>query len=87
MNKMMEIKTQESENFISSPEYAEVTREVRPCLPRYRNEIGKFSIHRNSKCINCGKCVKLCPHQVHIRPEGYKYVMRPYDYRCIGDRT
>jgi len=36
-------------------DYAEVSREVQPALPRYRNEIGKFSIHRSSNCESCGK--------------------------------
>jgi len=73
-----------AEKFTSHPGYAEVTREVRPSLPRYRNEIGKFSIHRDSNCIACGKCVEMCPYDVHIRPEGYKFPIRPFDYRCIG---
>ena len=66
------------------PEYAQVSREVRPAPPRYRNEIGKFSVHRAPSCQQCGKCVELCPHGVHVRPDGYRSVMRPFDYRCIG---
>ena len=66
------------------PEYAEVSREVRPAPPRYRNEIGKYSIHRTPHCAACGRCVEICGHGVHVRPEGYLHVMRPYDYRCIG---
>jgi ferredoxin len=65
-------------------EYAEVSREVRPAPPRYRNEIGKYSIHRAPHCASCGRCVEICGHGVHVRPEGYLHVMRPYDYRCIG---
>ena len=34
------------------PDYAEVSREVRPAPPRYRNEIGKFSIRRASTCVS-----------------------------------
>jgi glutamate synthase domain-containing protein 2/NAD-dependent dihydropyrimidine dehydrogenase PreA subunit len=65
-------------------EYTQVSREVRPAPPRYRNEIGKFSVHRNSNCQKCGKCVELCPYGVHVRPDGYRSVLRPFDYRCIG---
>jgi len=61
-----------------------VKREVSSMPPRYRNEIGKYHIHRSSDCINCGKCVETCQHNVHIRPEKYKFVVRPFDYRCIG---
>lgn len=59
-------------------------REVKTSLPRYRNEIGKYHIHRSSQCINCGTCVDVCQHQVHIRPDEYSYVIRPFDYRCVG---
>jgi len=69
---------------LSHPDYAEVSRQVRPALPRYRNEIGKFSIRRDSQCLSCGRCVEICPHGVHHRPEGYRHVIRPFDYRCIG---
>ena len=63
---------------------AEVSREIRPAPPRYRNEIGKFGIHRGPRCAACGRCVETCRHGVHVRPGGYLPVMRPYDYRCIG---
>jgi len=75
---------QSSEEFTSDPEYAKVGREVRPAPPRYRSEIGKFSIHRDSSCINCGRCAEACLHGVHTRPEGYRQMIRPFDYRCIG---
>jgi len=71
-------------DFLSRPDYAEVSRQVRPAPPRYRNEIGKFSIRRASHCISCGRCVEICPHGVHQRPDGYRQVIRPLDYRCIG---
>ena len=58
--------------------------EIRVALPRYRNEIGKFSVHRSSACIACGKCAEICPTGVHQRPEGYRLPIRPFDYRCIG---
>ncbi len=49
-----------SDDFLSRPEYAEVSREVRTAPPRYRNEIGKYSIHRSSHCATCGRCVEIC---------------------------
>ncbi len=75
---------QPPDEFAASPEFAQVSREVRPVGPRYRNEIGKYSIHRDSNCISCGRCVATCPHGVHVRPEGYRQVIRPFDYRCVG---
>ncbi len=66
------------------PTAADIPRTVRPALPRYRNEIGKYSIHRSSDCIACGRCVEVCAHGVHLRPEGYRRPIRPFDYRCIG---
>ena len=77
-------KPQISDDLVSNLDYAQVSREVHPAPPRYRNEIGKFSIHRSSNCIACGRCVQICPHGVHVRPKGYKNVIRPFDYRCIG---
>ncbi len=76
--------TQLAEDFSSHPDFAVVSRTVHHALPRYRNEIGKFSIHRASTCISCGKCVEICEHGVHTRPTGYRKVIRPFDYRCIG---
>ena len=73
-----------ADDFLTRPDYAEVAREVRPAPPRYRNEIGKYSIRRASTCVNCGRCVELCPEGVHRRPEGYKHIIRPMDYRCLG---
>ncbi|MBI5576809.1 MAG: alpha-hydroxy-acid oxidizing protein [Deltaproteobacteria bacterium] len=72
------------EEFLDRRGYADVARDVRPALPRYRNEIGRFSVHRASNCIACGRCVEICAHDVHKRPEGYRPVTRPLDYRCIG---
>jgi len=76
--------TELAEEFGSSPQFAEVSREVCVASPRYRNEIGKFRVHRDSHCIACGKCVSLCPYGVHKRPAGYRFPIRPFDYRCIG---
>jgi glutamate synthase domain-containing protein 2 len=71
-------------SFVAPPEFAEVSREVRPAPPRYRNEIGKFSIRRSSDCIACGRCAEVCKYDVHIQPEGYRSMLRPFDYRCVG---
>ncbi len=73
-----------TDDFLTRPEYADVSLQTRPAPPRYRNEIGKYSIRRASTCASCGRCVALCPEGVHRRPEGYRQVIRPLDYRCIG---
>jgi glutamate synthase domain-containing protein 2/ferredoxin len=75
---------QTAEEFSVDPEFASVSRTVKYAPPRYRNEIGKYSIHRASTCASCGKCVEVCGHGVHNRPSGYRQVIRPLDYRCIG---
>jgi len=51
---------------------------------RFRNTIGKYTIKRNSSCIACGKCVELCPNNVHIKPANYSRILRPVEHRCIG---
>ncbi|HBG04880.1 MAG TPA: FMN-binding glutamate synthase family protein [Geobacter sp.] len=73
-----------TEEFLDRPDFARVTREVRPALPRYRNELGPFRVHRSSACKQCGRCAELCRHGVHTRPEGYRLMVRPFDYRCTG---
>ena len=75
---------QSAEEYTAHPDYAEVSREVHHAPPRYRNEIGKFSIHRASTCVGCGKCSEICPYGVHSQPAGYRRPIRPFDYRCIG---
>ena len=62
---------QTAQDFAARPEFAEVSRQARPTPPRYRNEIGKYSVHRTSACVACGKCAELCPEGVHLRPDGY----------------
>ncbi len=79
-----ETRSQSTEDFLSPPEYAKATRDVRPAPPRYRNAIGKYQIHRASTCVECGKCVERCPEEVHVRPKGYRRMTRPFDYRCTG---
>jgi glutamate synthase domain-containing protein 2 len=78
------VEPEAADEFIDHPAFAEVSREVRPAAPRYRNEIGKFSIRRASNCAACGRCVEVCRHNVHVRPDGYRTILRPFDYRCIG---
>jgi glutamate synthase domain-containing protein 2/ferredoxin len=62
------------------------TPEVIPAPSRYRNPIGKYMVKRNSRCISCGLCAKLCPYGVHLRYENYSQPVRPRDYRCIGPK-
>ena len=61
-----------------------ISREVRPVPERYRNAIGKYKVTRLASCIACGRCAELCPQGVHVKPEGYTYMLRPQDHRCIG---
>ena len=75
---------QSAEEFAANPAFTEVSREVLPAPPRYRHEIGKYSVFRADSCAKCGLCVELCPHDVHGRPQGYDRIVGPFDYRCIG---
>jgi len=68
----------------SRPADDRAARTVRLAPPRYRNEIGKFAVHRSSHCVRCGKCVETCPEGVHVLPDGYRLMLRPFEYRCIG---
>jgi glutamate synthase domain-containing protein 2/ferredoxin len=61
-----------------------VERKVRTVPDRYRNAVGKYKIDRLASCIACGRCAEVCAYGVHIKPEGYAYMARPRDYRCIG---
>jgi len=61
-----------------------VDRVVKSALPRFRNEIAKWIVHRSSDCILCGKCVETCQYNVHILKPGYKYFMAAQNQLCIG---
>ena len=61
-----------------------VSRELKLAPPRYRNEIAKYIIRRNSACIKCGKCAKVCPQGVHVLKPGYKLFSSPKLQVCIG---
>jgi len=63
---------------------AEVTRQVKPAPPRYRNELAKYIIRRSDACTLCGKCVEACPQGVHVLKPGYKYFAAPHQHVCIG---
>ena len=56
--------------------------EIVPALSRFRNPIGKYRLNRTEACIACGKCVELCPHDVHIIRRGRVLVKN--HYRCVG---
>jgi glutamate synthase domain-containing protein 2/ferredoxin len=60
--------------------------EIKTTPSRYRNPIGKYTVKRNSSCISCGLCAKLCPYGVHLRYENYTQPVRPLDYKCIGPK-
>ena len=62
----------------------QVAREVRPAPDRYRNPLGRYRIGRSADCAACGTCAAVCPHGVHIKPQGYRYPLRPRDHLCIG---
>jgi glutamate synthase domain-containing protein 2/ferredoxin len=49
---------------------------------RFRNPIGKYRLHRTHECIACGKCVELCPYDVHVIKIGH--VLTKNHYRCVG---
>ena len=61
-----------------------VERKIRTIPERYRNAVGKYKIDRLSTCVACGRCAEVCPYGVHAKPDGYTYMVRPQDYRCIG---
>ncbi|OQW97045.1 MAG: FMN-binding glutamate synthase family protein, partial [Desulfobacteraceae bacterium A6] len=58
--------------------------ETRVTPSRFRNTIGKYTVRRNSRCISCGLCAKLCPYGVHQRYENFNKSLRPVEHKCIG---
>ncbi len=75
---------QSGDEFLAHADFAEIAPQPGLAPPRYRNEIGKYSVRRASNCASCGRCVEVCQRGVHVRPKGYRAVIRPFDYRCIG---
>ena len=49
---------------------------------RFRNPIGKYRLNRTNDCIACGKCVEICPYDVHIIRRGQIFVKN--HYLCVG---
>jgi glutamate synthase domain-containing protein 2 len=49
---------------------------------RFRNPIGKYRVYRSKACIACGRCVEVCPYQVHEMKRGR--VLTRHVYRCVG---
>jgi glutamate synthase domain-containing protein 2 len=62
----------------------EVKRIIKPAPSRYRNEIAKYIIFRSDDCIKCGKCVEVCPYDVHVLKPNYKYFATPQSHLCRG---
>ena len=58
--------------------FPEVTRTP----SRFRNPIGKYRLHRTTDCIACGKCIELCPYDVHIMRRGRVFTKN--HYLCVG---
>ena len=79
------MKSQEFEIITTEPPLEAVPeRSVRPTPTRYRNPVGKYKVWRSHACIQCGKCVEVCPSGVHIKPEGYGRFLPPRDDLCQG---
>jgi len=58
--------------------------EIKETRSRFRNTIGKYIIKRNANCVACGKCVEICPHGAHLKPENHASVFRPVEHKCMG---
>lgn len=56
--------------------------EVRRTPSRFRNPIGKYRLNRSSECIACGKCIEICPYDVHAMRRGKAIVQN--HYLCVG---
>jgi len=62
----------------------DILPEIKVTPSRFRNTIGKYTIRRNSRCISCGLCAKLCPYGVHPRYDNFNKPLRPVEHKCIG---
>jgi len=51
---------------------------------RFRHLLPKYLVTRSDACINCGTCARLCPYEVHERPDGHNKIKMPVSYKCIG---
>lgn len=49
---------------------------------RFKNAIGKYRLNRTGDCIACGKCVEICPHDVHVMRRGKVFVEN--HHLCVG---
>lgn len=58
------------------------TPEVIPSPSRFRNPIAKYRLARSNACTGCGKCVEICPHNVHEMKRGS--VLTRNHFRCVG---
>jgi len=56
--------------------------EVKRTPSRFRNPIGKYRLNRTSACVACGKCVEICPYEVHVARRGRVRIENAY--RCVG---
>ncbi len=51
---------------------------------RFKNPLSKYRVIRNEKkCTKCGRCVEVCPYEVHSWG-GQNILRRPLSYRCLG---
>lgn len=56
--------------------------EVVAAPSRFRNPIAKYRLHRSKACTACGRCVEICPYQVHEIKRGR--VLTRNAHRCVG---
>ena len=57
--------------------------EIKITPSRFRNPIGKYRLYRSNDCVSCGKCVEICPCNVHVIRRGEVFVEN--HHLCIGD--
>ncbi len=66
-----------------------------PTSPRFRARCGRRRpaiATKSASSASAGRrpappaagASSICRHGVHVRPDGYRPVLRPFDYRCIG---